>query len=157
MQKCNVLFVCTANMCRSPMAEGVLKFLTIKEGLSHISVTSSGIAAQEGFPATEKAMAITMEMGIDLSLHGSKPLTKELIEWADYILVMESKHKEEILYRFPETKDKVNLLKKFYPAYPEETEIADPIGKSIYHYRLCLNEIRESIEGFLEFLRKKLP
>lgn len=134
------------------MAEGVLKFLAFKKGLSHISAISSGIATQEGYPATEKAIAVTMEIGVDLSLHRSKPLTKELIEWADYILVMESRHKEEILCRFPEAKDKVNLLKEFSPSYPEDTEIADPIGKSSYHYRLCLNEIRESIEGFLEFL-----
>jgi len=87
--KYNVLFICTGNTCRSPMAEGLLKHHTALERLDHIQITSAGTAAITGLTATNNAIRASAEHGIDISSHRSKPLTAGLVREADLILTME--------------------------------------------------------------------
>ena len=88
----NVLFVCTGNTCRSPMAEAVARKEIGERGWSHVAVASAGTAANPGLPATSAAVMAVQALGIDLRTHRSRPLGEDLVQWADVILVMSPSH-----------------------------------------------------------------
>lgn len=83
-----ILFVCTGNTCRSPMAEAVARRLLEERGWSHVEVASAGASTLTGLPVSEGAMKAAASEGIDLSDHGSAQLTRERVEEADLILAM---------------------------------------------------------------------
>ena len=125
----NILFVCTGNTCRSPMAEGYLKSL----GIPDISVKSGGLAA-DGSPVSENAKAVCLEKGIDISEHISKQLTKEDIDWADRIICMSETHKA---YLERHASEKLSVL---------GGGISDPFICGIEVYRACRDEIFSAID-----------
>lgn len=131
-----ILLVCTGNSCRSVMAAGSLK-ATLKDKGDY-KIMTAGIAAIKGMGATNEAIGVMSEQNIDISGHLSSPLSDEMIGEADLILVMETRHKENILGRRPEAKDKVHLLSEF-------GDIPDPIGKSIEFYRKVFDMIKEGV------------
>jgi protein-tyrosine-phosphatase len=88
----NLLFVCTGNTCRSPMAEGIARAALDERGWTHVRVASAGLAALEGSPATPEAVSVASRHGVDLSAHRSRPMGGELVEWADLILAMGLSH-----------------------------------------------------------------
>lgn len=88
----NLLFVCTGNTCRSPLAEAIARRELEALGWHHVRVRSAGAAAGEGQPASEGALRAAERHGLDLSTHRSSALTTELVEWADLILVMGPAH-----------------------------------------------------------------
>ncbi len=142
-----VLLVCTGNSCRSVMAAGLLKVLL--SGKGDYKIMTAGVAAIKGMPPTYEAIQVMSEQDIDVSDHRSSPLSDEMIAETDLILVMETRHKENILRRNPEAKGKVHLLSEFGRIEREdklvEPNIPDPIGKSIEFYRKVLDMIKESI------------
>jgi protein-tyrosine-phosphatase len=95
-----VLFVCTGNTCRSPMAEGLLKRMA-QENRIPLEVQSAGLAAFAGVPATPEAIEACREKGVDISSHLSQPLNKTLVTESDLILTMTGKHKEMIVKKMP--------------------------------------------------------
>lgn len=103
-----ILFVCTGNTCRSPMAEVLLR----EKGDGKFEVQSAGIFASTGAPANPNAVKalLNRDMTID---HLSKPLNDDLINWADYIFTMTENHKQLLLQRFPEGYEKLYTLKEF--------------------------------------------
>ena len=109
-KKYTILFVCTGNTCRSPMAEGALRVLLDKERPGRAVVKSAGISAASGFPATMYGAEAAKMWDVDLSAHQSQALTKTLIEGADLILGMSPEHVREILRIVPGAKDKTYLL-----------------------------------------------
>jgi protein-tyrosine-phosphatase len=131
-----ILSVCTGNSCRSVMAAGLLEDLL--KGKGDYKIINAGTAAIKGMPATSEAIQVMSEQNIDVSGHRSSPLSDEMIKQADLILVMERRHKENILSRSPQAKDKVVLLS-------ELGDIPDPIGKSIEFYRKVLGMIKEGV------------
>ncbi|MCD6083602.1 threonylcarbamoyl-AMP synthase [Candidatus Aerophobetes bacterium] len=146
----DILLVCTGNTCRSPMAEGFLK--RAWEGKRKIKIHSAGVATFTGLKATEFAIKVMREEGVDISNHLSTPLTEKMVREADLILVMETRHKEKICKIFPFAREKVILLKEF--GLGRREEILDPVGGSLEEYRKCAMEIKEAAEAVAEKLKE---
>ncbi|MDN4071577.1 low molecular weight protein arginine phosphatase [Fictibacillus terranigra] len=103
-----ILFVCTGNTCRSPMAAALLKYL----GKGKVEVRSAGVFAAEGAGASSHVVTAMSEKGIPFS-HESKPITGTLVRWADLILTMTESHKHTVFHQYPEAVDKVYTLKEY--------------------------------------------
>jgi glycine hydroxymethyltransferase len=147
----NVLFVCTGNICRSPMAQGL--FADLIRGRRDIEVTSAGIGAIGGQPPSPHAVEVMQEIGIDISNIRSKPLMADLIRKADFIFVMTYGHLDSMLLLFPSAAEKTFLLREFETDFPVmEREVADPIGQSRETYRECRDQIRASLSRLLDLV-----
>ncbi len=140
------LAVCTGNICRSPMAEGILKGLV--EGSRSALVSSAGTHALEGNPASEFSVIASAENGIDISHHKARMLTIELIEVSDVILCMERSHVEWVLSIDPSASERVFNLADF-SGVRRMKGIPDPYGCSLREYRECFGDIRRCIDNFL--------
>lgn len=144
----HVLFVCTGNTCRSPMAEAILKSMKI-EGLE---VKSAGVFTSDGLPASTNAQKVLDKEKIPHS-HQSTQLTEETIRWADYILTMTRGHKQMIVDLYPDSKGKIYTLKEF-AGETEDLDISDPFGGSLEIYEQTYKEIFRYIEKAIEKLPK---
>lgn len=137
-----ILFVCTGNTCRSPMAEGILRYIAKEQGLD-IEVTSAGIAVYENAYAAINSIDVMKAIDIDISDHKSNQVDKNLIEDADLILTMSSGHKYAILSKFPLYEDKIYNLLEY--AYDMDKDVADPYGGSLETYEKTRDEIYRAI------------
>ncbi|WP_449620799.1 low molecular weight protein arginine phosphatase [Robertmurraya sp. Marseille-Q9965] len=142
----NILFVCTGNTCRSPMAEAILK----SKNIPGVKVRSAGVYAADGYPASQHAQQVLQEEKMDHQ-HQSAMLTKDLINWATYIFTMTESHKESVIYMFPEGKEKTFTLKEF-AGHEFDWDIIDPFGGSLEMYRKTYKDIRENIDKIVERL-----
>lgn len=107
----NILFVCTGNTCRSPMAEGMLRKLAKQRGIP-LETKSAGVSAVDGMPVSHHAESILRDQDIRERLV-SKPLTANLVEWSDLILTLTQSHKQYAIRQFPHAADKMHTLKEF--------------------------------------------
>jgi len=139
-----ILFVCTGNVCRSPMAAGFLREKLRKAGLEgEYRVRSAGLWALEDQPPSAYARRVMAERGIDISDHRGRDLTPEDVEEADLILTMERGQAEAISAEFPQHAHKVYLLSEMAG---QQYDIRDPYGGPAYEYRQCANELEKLIE-----------
>ena len=149
----SVLFVCTANICRSPMAEVLFIDQLNRRGLdpAQWQVESAGTWAEEGYPASRNSAEVMKERGMDLSQHHSRIVTAELLTQFNLILVMESNHKEALRIEFPNQADRILMLSEMAG---EKRPVEDPIGQDMSAYRKCANEIQNLImQGWENILR----
>ncbi len=145
-----ILFVCTGNTCRSPMAESLLK----EKLKSHVEsmtfrVVSAGVAAQPGGPASEGALVAMKERGLSLDEHQSRSISQSLLERSDLILTMTSNHRQAILSRWPHVSSKVFCLA------PAGSDVSDPYGGPIEAYRKCADRIDQCLDEWVEKLDTK--
>jgi protein-tyrosine-phosphatase len=145
-----VLVVCTGNTCRSPMAEGWLNAKLAGKGWL---AESAGVAAWGGSPASPEAVEAMREIGVDISGHSSRGLSRERMAAADYILVMTHGHRSEMVRRFPDAKDKIFLVHGFSP--DGERDVMDPMGFAVEVYRRTRDEMIAALGDFLVHLAER--
>lgn len=149
-----LLFICTGNICRSPMAEGLARHMG--RDLRSLEVKSAGLGAPAGQAPSPQAIEVMQELGIDISKLRSKPVTRELVDWADTILVMTYGHLDNMLMLYPQAAEKTFLLREFEAgAASEDREIEDPIGQSVAVYRRTRDQIRDALIDVFASLRRQ--
>ena len=147
----NIMFVCTGNTCRSAMAEGLAKKEIENKGLD-INVSSSGIFAVEGEHASYNSVAIMKEYDVDILMHKATPIEKANVEKMDLILCAAMSHKNQVIARYPDLRDKVYTMKEYagLDKNGEDTDIGDPWGYDINTFRMCAAEISLCIDKIIE-------
>src|SRR5215211_2787995 len=148
-----VLFVCTGNVCRSPMAEGIFKHAV--RGRGSYRVLSAGVGAVDGQPASEYAVRALSQLGIDIGNHRSRHLTAELVSQADYIFGMTHSHVDTVMLLYPQAAEKTFLLREFDETLDAfEKDISDPIGGSYEVYLNCRDQIEQGIVSIMRFIEQ---
>ena len=141
----NILFICTGNTCRSPMAEGIMNKIAIENDLD-IHAYSAGLYAADGTPASEEAVTAAKKINVDISSHKSHILTRELIEQSDLILTMTEAHKQMLQFT---SADNVYTIKE-YAGY--SGDIQDPFGGDQYEYDEVCQELYDDLVDIAERL-----
>ncbi len=142
-----ILTVCTGNICRSPMAEGI--FRKLLAGRTGLTVSSAGTHALIGNPATDYAIIAASENGIDISSHRARMIGVELVRESGYIFCMETSHLEWVLELDPSAHKKIFILAEFAGYGRKLKQIADPYGCSLREYRTCFADIDSCIRNFI--------
>jgi len=152
----DILVVCTGNICRSPMAEGLLRHMLPKGWGPNIHIHSAGTHGLDDQPAASFAIQAASEMGVDISGHRARSLDREMVSQADLILVMEPFHREIVARAVSSGEsDRLRLLADFETPRQSDT-IDDPYNHSLKVYRACINRIGHCLEGVLLYLEPDL-
>ncbi|HVR35359.1 MAG TPA: ribose 5-phosphate isomerase B [Methylomirabilota bacterium] len=148
-----ILFVCTGNICRSPMAEGLFK--SMAKGRGDYAVLSAGVGAVNGQPASANAVRAMRELGLDITGHRSRMLTADLVQQADYIFGLSHNHVDAINLLHPQAAEKTFLLREFDETLDYfEKDIPDPIGGSYEVYVRCRDQIEQGVAAMITFLER---
>ena len=150
----DVVFICTGNVCRSPMAEGLYRYLTKSD--DNIRIGSAGISAFDGQAASQYSVDVMNQENIDISDHASRMLTPEIVEQASHIFGMTRTHRDAVQMMFPEAREKVFILREFLvgPDADFDLDVSDPIGGNLDEYVRTRNLIKEALESVSLFVNE---
>jgi len=150
-----ILFVCTGNTCRSPLAEAIARKVAIERGHAEIETASAGTSAWEGAAASDGSLLIALERHMDLSQHRAQQLSRALVESSDLVLAMGPHHLERILALGGE--GKAYLLTDYASHGAEARAITDPIGGELSVYRATADELEQEIRRVFDRLDAERP
>lgn len=139
-----IVFLCTGNTCRSPMAEGFFRQLGGEEK-TKLQAASAGLFTADGLPVSENAVVAAAELGADIRAHRSQMLTAALAEEARYLVCMTRAHYDRVLEMFPQVEDKLFTL--------SSTDISDPFGGNLDTYRQCARQLYQAVASVIERLK----
>ncbi len=142
----HILVVCVGNICRSPMAEALLRYEL--RGQDDFAVESAGLGALVGHPASEHSVALMHELGLDISAHRARQIHPDMVQAADLVLVMEAGHKRAIDDADPTARGKVHRLGEW-----QDKDIIDPFRKPLAAYEVALEDIRAGVASWVKRLR----
>jgi protein-tyrosine-phosphatase len=150
----NLLFVCSGNTCRSPMAAAIARALLAERGWDHVRVESAGTSAVSGAPASANAVAVAAEHGLDLTAHRSRPLTVEQLDWADVILAMGPAHLAHITESGAGFR--ASLVTDFLAGPGAGAAVTDPFGGDVEEYRRTFAQLAEAVAAVVQRLERIL-
>jgi protein-tyrosine phosphatase len=139
-----ILVVCEGNICRSPMAQGLLQ-----AALPQLRVESAGLGALVGHPADDQAQALMRERGIDISAHRARQITRQLCLESDVVLVMESDQRQRLVEMYPQASGRV-----FRIGEHAKRDVPDPYRQGPAAFRDSLAMIEEGAGHWLERIRQ---
>jgi protein-tyrosine-phosphatase len=153
-----VLVVCTANICRSPMAAGLLSHALAgqPEPLRSLRVVSAGVNARDGERVSQNSILALRKAGIDISGHVSRALTQAMLDEAFVVLCMTESHRAMIQLQADPAPRNLFLFREFMPQ-PGDKEIPDPYGGPLAHYESARDEMVEALPSLLAALKTRLP
>jgi len=137
------------------MAETLLRKFASREGRRDIEARSAGTHAMSGNASPPEAQQVAESVGLDLMSHRAKPVSSELIEWADQIVVMSPEHADFIEMNFPEGMEKVEELARHRPGGKPGDTIKDPYGLSLFYYRQYFGDLMEALQIYYAGLNGK--
>lgn len=146
------MFICTGNICRSAMAHWLLKKKLEERNIKNVEVYSAGIYADSGDMSTHEAIEVMEEYGVDLKKHRATKVQNSNIKDMDIILCMTLSHKRDLIYMYPELKEKIYTLKEYVKDEKNGVEIRDPWGYDIVTYRFCASEIDACLDKLIEII-----
>lgn len=150
-----VLTVCTGNICRSPIAAGLLSHYLPESLRDQIEVSSAGTHALHGHQAEPHAIEAMERIGIDITDHRARQITKEIARETDLILTMEAAHSQRIKGLLKWRQDQPRRVSEFNPQEPVH-DIADPYGGPVEEFETCIRTLRPCIKGVILWLGNHL-
>ncbi|MDZ7790356.1 MAG: low molecular weight phosphotyrosine protein phosphatase [Xanthomonadales bacterium] len=139
----HILVVCTANICRSPVAEALLRERLHRAGLRKWTVSSGGTWAVGPYRAAEASVALMAECGLDISSHRAKPVQRSCVDSADLVLCLSASHVDELRHDYSDCESKVHLLAEMSG---EDGDVQDPYSGSVDDYRFMIREVSRLLD-----------
>lgn len=150
-----LVFICTGNTCRSPMAKGIMDKLLREKSPSlrdQIEIETAGLMAFEGAPASDGAISVMAEVGVDLSLHEAQKVSQEMLDSADWVLTMTKGHRECLYGQYDQQREIYTL----YEYVGEEKDVVDPFGGEVEIYRECRDELEGVIIRIIDMIKAEI-
>ncbi|MGH8018230.1 MAG: low molecular weight protein arginine phosphatase [Opitutaceae bacterium] len=148
-----VLFMCTANTCRSPMAAALLQHALAAEDepLRSIQVVSAGVSALDGYPPAANTIQALRKVGIPLDRHRSRRITQEMLDSSLAVFCMTEAHRAMLELQYDTSQTQVHLMGEFMQN--EDRDIPDPFGSNLQAYETCRDNMVEAIPSIVSYLR----